>query len=311
MVEERDSGSGSTWIEVSVETNGEGAEAVSELFNRYGTGGAVVSMDLGSGFNAGDDSAHQKVVTVKTYLSVDEEGSRSRMRLEEGLWHLSQLYPLPGPTFRLLPYEDWATSWKKHFPILHIGRRLVIRPSWLEYYPRPEEVVIELRPGMAFGTGLHPTTRMCLLATEELIRPRIRVLDLGTGSGILAIAAARLGARSVLALDTDPTAVRVARANVVANKVADRVRVEHGSLKDLRADTWNVILVNILAETIIALLDEGLTDYLAPEGKLVAAGIVKEQAEEVEQACASRGLTISDRKREGNWITLISQRPLL
>ena len=307
MVEEGDSGPGPTWIEVSVETDGEGAEAVSELFNRYGTGGAVVSMDFGSGFAEQDDSEGKEVLAVKTYIPVGEEGGEVRRQLEEGLWHLSQFYPLPRPTFRLLPYEDWATAWKKHFSILHISRRLVIRPPWLEYHRRPDEVVIELEPGMAFGTGLHPTTRMCLLAVEELIRPRMRVLDLGTGSGILAIAAAMLGACSVLALDIDPSAVRVARVNVTTNRVTDRVRVEHGSLSGLESDTWHLILVNILARTIIALLDERLVRYLAPEGKLVAAGIVREQAGEVERAFSSHGLTISDRRQEGDWITLIGQ----
>lgn len=160
---------------------------------------------------------------------------------------------------------------------------------------------------MAFGTGLHPTTRMCLLAMEEFTQPGMRVLDLGTGSGILAIAAAMLGACSVLALDTDPTSVSVARANVAANKVADRVRVQHGSLRDLRSDNWHLIFVNILARTIVALLEEGLARYLAPEGRLVAAGIIKEQAEGVERAFALQGLTMSDHKREGDWVTLIGQ----
>jgi len=307
MVEEGDSGPGQTWIEVGVETNGEGAEAVSELFNRCGTGGAVVSTEWPDGVIGADDSGGTGVVSIKTYIPAGEEGAEARRRLEEGLWHLSQLYPLPRPTFRVLPYEDWATAWKQHFPILHIGRRLVICPPWLEYHPRPDEVMVELEPGMAFGTGLHPTTRMCLVALEELVRPGMRVLDLGTGSGILAIVAARLGARSVLARDIDPMAVRVARANVAANEVADRVQVERGSLGDLRAETWQVIVVNILAGTIIALLEEGLARYLAPEGKLVAAGIIEDQMEEVGRTFASQGLAISDCKQEGDWVTLIGQ----
>jgi len=302
MVTEGDSRPDQTWIEVIVETDGEGAEAVSELFNRYGTGGAVESVDFGDDTDGAD---HKQVVTIKTYIPVGQEGIQARKRLEEGLWHLSQLYPLPPPVFRTLPYECWATAWREEFPILRIGQRLIIRPPWLEYYPLPHEVVVELEPGMAFGTGLHPTTRMCLLAVEELTEPGMRVLDLGTGSGILAIAAAMLGARYVLGLDTDPTAVRVARANVSANKVADRVQVKVGSLGDVKSDHWDLIFVNIVARIIMEMLEQGLARYLAPEGRLVAAGIIKEQAEGVERAFVSQGLTIGDLKQEGDWVTLI------
>lgn len=307
MVEEDGAHSAQTWIEVSVATDGEGAEAVSALFNRYGTGGAVVSRELSGETTYPGDGGTEEGLAVKTYIPIGEEGEEARKRLEEGLWHLSQLYPLPQPTFRVLPYENWATAWKKHFPILHIGRRLVICPPWLEYCHQADDVVIELEPGMAFGTGLHPTTRMCLLAMEDLVRPGMRVLDIGTGSGILAIVAARLGAHSVLALDTDLTAVKVARANVAANKVADHVCVEHGSLGSLTSTTWHVIVVNILARTIIELLDDGLANYLTPGGKLVGAGIIEEHSGEVEQACLLRGMTISDCMQEGAWITLIGQ----
>lgn len=307
MVEEGDSGPGKTWIEVGVQTNGEGAEAVSALFNRHGTGGAVVSTEFERGLAGSGDTEGMGVVTVKTYIPVGTEGAQARRRLEEGLWHLSQLYPLPEPTFRVLPYEDWATAWKKYFTILHIGRRLVICPPWREYQPRPHEVMIELEPGMAFGTGLHPTTRTCLLALEELVQPGMRVLDLGTGSGILAIAAASLGACSVLALDTDPIAASVARANVTANRVTDRVRVEHGSLGNLGDETWQVIVVNILARTIVEMLGEGLARHLAPGGKLVGAGIITDQVEDVERAFASQELTVSGRQQEGDWVTLIGE----
>jgi len=302
-----DIGPGQTWVEVSVETNGEGAEAVGELFNHYGVGGAVAVITFDAEAACQEDGASPTALTVKTYIPAGEEGAEVRRRLEEGLWHLSQLYPLPSPSFRVLSCEDWAVAWKKHFPILHLGRQIVIRPPWLEYHPHPEEVVIELEPGMAFGTGLHPTTRMCLSALEELVRPGMRVLDIGTGSGILAITAAKLGAESVLALDIDSTAVRTAQANVAANEVADRVRVEQGSLKDVEPSTWQVIVVNILAETIVSLLKQGLASYLGPKGSLITGGIVEEQVGEVEEAFALQGLTVSGRRREGDWVTLIGQ----
>jgi ribosomal protein L11 methyltransferase len=305
MVEERDPEPVRTWIEVGVETDGEGAEAVSELFNRYGTGGAVLTTDFSHVQTALDDSEGAGVVSVRTYIPAGREGDEAKRRLEAGLWHLSQLYPLPQATFRVLPYEDWASAWKAHFPVLHIGGRLVIRPPWLEYRPRCGEVMIELEPGMAFGTGLHPTTRMCLLAMEELVRPGMRVLDLGTGSGILAIFAGKLGAASVLAMDIDPVPVSVARANVVANGVVDLVQVKEGTLDSVDTDPWHLILANISAQTIKALLEEGLVQHLAPAGELVAGGIIRQQLSGVESAFASQGLTISDCRQEGDWVTLI------
>ena len=159
-------------------------------------------------------------VIVKTYLPLDGTAGEAQRRLEEGLWHLGQIYPIPDPVIRELAEEDWAEAWKQQYHLLRVGRRIVIVPAWEAYAPAPGEVVIRLEPGMAFGTGLHPTTRLCLEALEAHLAPGCTVLDVGTGSGVLAIAAAKLGARSVLALDADPVAVSVARENVALNGVA-------------------------------------------------------------------------------------------
>ena len=257
-----------SWLEASVQADGEAAEAVSEVFNRYY--GAVLSTDFD------DELSDTPVVTVKTYLPLDEEGLRTRQRIEEALWHLSQIYPLPAPEFRELAEEDWANAWKKHYHVVRIGQRIVIKPPWQEHKRQPDEVVIELDPGMAFGTGLHPTTRMCLQAVEEHLKPGDRVLDLGTGSGILAIAAAKLGAGSVLALDNDPLAVRTALSNAKSNEVQNVVTAELGSL-DKAAGEFDLVLVNILARVIIELADQGLVDRVRPTGLIILAGIVVEQ----------------------------------
>ena len=292
---------GKSWLEASVQVDGEAAEAVSEVFNRYGRGGAVLSTDFD------DESGNTAVVTVKTYLPLDEEGLKTRRRIEEALWHLSQIYPLPPPEFRELTEDDWANAWKKHYHVLHVGQRIVIKPSWQEHQPRPDEVVIELDPGMAFGTGLHPTTRMCLQALEEHLKPGDKVLDLGTGSGILAIAAAKLGAGSVLALDNDPQAVRAARANVQSNGVQDIVTVEPGSL-DKAAEEFELVLVNILARVIVELADQGLVDRVRPAGLMIAAGIIEEQEAEVTAALGEHGLEIVERRQEKDWVTLVGGR---
>lgn len=292
-----------SWLEASVQVDGEAAEAVSEVFNRYGRGGAVLSTDFDDG--SGDTA----VVTVKTYLPLDEEGRKTRRRIEEALWHLSQIYPLPPPEFRELTEDDWANAWKKHYHVLHIGQRIVIKPSWQEHQPRPDEVVIELDPGMAFGTGLHPTTQMCLRALEEHLKPGDTILDLGTGSGILAIAAAKLGAGSVLALDSDPLAVKAARANVWANGVQNLVAVEHGSL-DKATEEFELVLVNILARVIIELADQGLVDRVRPAGLMIAAGIIEEQEAEVAAALGEHGMGIVERRQEKDWVTLVGGREL-
>jgi len=293
---------GRSWLEASVQVDGEAAEAVSEVFNRYGRGGAVLSTDFDDG------SCDTAVVTVKTYLPLDEEGRKTRRRIEEALWHLSQIYPLPSPEFRELTEDDWANAWKKHYckrsGVLQIGQRIVIKPSWQEHQPRPDEVVIELDPGMAFGTGLHPTTRMCLQALEEHLKPGDKVLDLGTGSGILAIAAAKLGAGSVLALDNDPLAVRAARANVQSNGVQDIVTVEPGSL-DKATEEFDLVLVNILARVIVELAGQGLVDRVRPAGLMIAAGIIEEQEAEVAAALGEHGLEIVERRQEKDWVALV------
>lgn len=285
-----------SWLEVSVQADGEAAEAVSEVFNRYY--GAVLSMDFD------DESEDAAVTTVKTYLPLDEEGLKTKQRIEEALWHLSQIYPFPPPEFRELTEDDWANAWKKHYHLLRVGQHIVIKPPWQEHQPQLDEVIIELDPGLAFGTGLHPTTRMCLQALEEHLEADAKVLDLGTGSGILAIAAAKLGAGSVLALDNDPLAVKAARSNVQSNGVQNLVTVEPGSL-DEATEEFDLVLVNILARVIIELADQGLADRVRPSGLMLAAGIIEEQEAEVTAALGEHGLEIVERRQEKDWVTLV------
>ena len=292
------------WWEISVQVNGEAAEAVCELFNRYGQGGAVVEQIVNG---TADETPTALTAVVKAYLPATDRGRELLQRLEEGLWHLSQLYPIPSPQIQDLAQADWATAWREQFTVLHIGQRLVIKPTWLSYSPSPGEAIIELDPGMAFGTGLHPTTRQCLLALEEHLHPGMSILDLGSGSGILAIAAAKLGAGTVLALDTDPTAVEVAQANVRANGVQEQVTVAHGSLPEVQG-TFDLVLVNILARVIIELVAQGLIDRLKPGGIIVTAGFIEEQAAEVEAALRGQGIAIVARQLERDWVSLVGQK---
>jgi len=283
------------WLEISVRVDPEAAEAVAEVLARFAPRGVAVE--------AGPEGIGAGPVTVRAYLPTDDRTPQIRRRVEEALWHLGQLLPIPEPTFRPVAEADWAEAWKARLRVLHIGRRVVVRPSWLPYAPQGDEVVVVLDPGMAFGTGLHPTTQMCLMALEAHLRPGMRVLDLGTGSGILAVAAARLGAGSVLALDTDPQAVAVARENVSRNGVADRVRVAKGSL-DQADGLFGLVLVNILAEVILRLAREGLGEQLAPGGMLMAAGLTADQEKEVAEALQHVGLTVVGRRQMEDWVAL-------
>ena len=195
---------------------------VSELLAQYGyNGGVVVDQPIIAGADGPEYSFDtSRPVTVRTYLLLDERAEETRQRMEQALWHFGQMRAVGPLSVRPLEEEDWANAWKQHYTIQRIGARTVIVPSWLEYEPQPGDIVLRLDPGMAFGTGLHPTTQLCIGLIEQLCHTGMQVLDLGCGSGILAITAARLGA-NVLALDTDAIAVTATRENVERNDVAD------------------------------------------------------------------------------------------
>src|SRR5512136_182925 len=213
------------WLEIAVDCSPEHAEAVADVLARYAPGGVAIqqnALDL-NGAEWRPDGPLEPVASVRAYLTVEPGLEEKRRQVEEALWHLRQIAPIPEPQFRIIAEEQWANAWKEHFHVTRIGRRFVIKPSWREYVAQAGDIVLELDPGMAFGTGLHPTTQMCLLALESHLRPGDQVLDLGTGSGILAIAAAKLGAAVCLAMDIDPVAVEVARANVAMNGARELV----------------------------------------------------------------------------------------
>jgi ribosomal protein L11 methyltransferase len=285
------------WLEVSVAAENEVAEAVAEVLSRYAYRGVIIEAGP-EGWNAGP-------VVVRAYLPADEDLRAKRRRVEEALGHLDQISPVSPPIFRPVAEKDWANVWKQQLTVLHVGQRIVIQPSWLDYTPAPEEVVIRLDPGMAFGTGLHPTTQMCLAVLEEVLRPGARVLDMGTGSGILAIAAVKLGAAHVLAIDNDPVAVKVARGNVAANGVQDSVSVMQGSLAEV-PDRYDLAVVNIVAKVIADMMKLGLVGRLSPGGKLIAAGIIADQAPEVITSMGQHGLALAEQRRNEDWVCLVA-----
>lgn len=307
------------WIEISVTADGEAAESVSELFNRLNTrpdgqGGAVTEV---SGFDpVGED--HRPTVVIKTYLPSDDPASSATQRqLEEGLWFLGRLYPLGEARVRALKDEDWAHAWKASYKLLRVGRFLII-PSWErdEVTPSSNELPIILDPGMAFGTGLHPSTQLCLLSMDGIVGPGKRVLDAGCGSGILSIAAARLGATQVDGFDIDPIAVRATQENAALNDLSTPINVVTGAGPEddspfwtVGGDrrTWDVIMVNILPHVITTLLDRGLASYLAPGGWMILAGIIEEREPDLLNILAGRGLSVARRLTQGDWVSLTVQ----
>ncbi len=314
------------WLEFSVTTDSEAAEAVAELFNRYGQGGAVIEVPVDCFEPDLATAPPPSEVIVKAYLPLDGTAEEAQQCLREGLWHLGQIYPIPDPVVVPRAEEDWVEAWKQHYHMLRVGRRTVIVPAWEAYTPAPGEAVIHMEPGMAFGTGLHPTTRLCLEALETSLTPGCTVLDVGTGSGVLAIAAIKLGAGSVLALDADPVAISVARENVALNGVAHGVTLQHGSLPGgttagwglreggedrtvgiLEAGQFDLVLVNILARVVIGMAPS-LAARLGPGGRMIAAGLIDDQEGDVRDALQDAGLQIVGRAQEQDWVCLVAQR---
>ncbi len=289
---------------MAVNTDAEGAEAAAAFLNEFVSGGAVIEQTLVPEAEERLDPA--RTFTVRAFFA--PEAGEALENAEKGLWHLAQLRSMSDPRKREVAEEDWAESWKKFYTILHIGRRLVVKPSWLEYTPQADEVVIVLDPGMAFGTGLHPTTRMCLAALEDRITPETRVFDVGAGSGILSIAAARLGAREILAVDLDPIAVEAATRNVALNHVESRVQVHAGSIDvETHREHFDLVCMNILAE-VISDLAPALAEVLKPGGIVIASGILDYKAEGVVEALNAVGIEVVEKQQEEDWVALVGRK---
>ena len=299
------------WLELSVEADVEAVEAVSEILGRVAPGGTSVEPAfelIDEGLGARVDATRPAI--VRAYLPGGDEAASARAIAEasEALGHLQAfgLRPIGELTTRVVHEADWAEAWKAHFPVLRVGRRLVIRPTWREHEPLPGDVVVALDPGMAFGTGLHPTTRLCLAALERLadqgdVEGR-SVLDVGCGSGILSLAAVLLGAERAVGVDTDPIAVGSTRANAARNEIGSRVTAREGSLPS-GEPAFGVVLANLIAGLLVPLAPMLRTE-LADGGALLASGIFVDREAEVVAAFETAGLHVTARAAEGDWVAL-------
>ena len=304
------------WLELAVDADVEAVEAVSEILGRAAPGGTSVE----PGFELIDEGLGARIdptrpAIVRAYLPARDRAAavRAAAGVAEALGHLQAfgLRPIGELRTRLVDEADWAEAWKAHFPVLRIGRRLVVRPTWRRHRRAPDDVVLALDPGMAFGTGLHPTTRLCLAAIEALADrgalTGARVLDVGCGSGILAIAALKLGAATALGVDTDPIAIEATLANVRRNALARRSRARVGSLPS-GEPRFDVVLANLIAGVLIPLAGE-LRDELRAGGTLLASGIFVDREADVRAAFEAAGLHLAGRSGEGDWIALEAVRP--
>jgi len=211
---------------------------------------------------------------------------------------------------RVLEEEDWQNAWKEHFHVLRVGKRMVVSPSWREHQATKSDIVVTLDPGMAFGTGHHPTTRMCLELLENMVKPGMSVLDVGCGSGILSIAAAKLGARSVLGIEIDSVALRVAKQNILENGVGQNIRIVQGSLPhpDVGALSYDLAVANISAKVITEIAGE-LVGAARPGGKVIASGILLDNRDAVAQALDSAGGLLNQTIADGDWVALVVSIP--
>ena len=302
------------WAEVSVDTSHEATDLVSEILQELGAAGVVIEDPalLNEYIRSGlwdytdlKESEETEIVRVKAYWALDEE-------LEGKLQHLAaRLDALKAHgidkgavSWKAVADEDWAETWKEFFHTEKIGMRTVIKPTWEEYEAKAGEIVVELDPGAAFGTGQHATTSLCIRALENLVRPGMTVFDVGTGSGVLAIVAAKLGAKRVEAVDFDPVALRVARENVRQNGAEDVVRTERSDLLKSVAGEADLIIANIIADIIVRLFGE-VKGSLATGGTMLLSGIIEDRLSDVVEAATAHGFAVEKIEQEKGWAAVV------
>lgn len=303
----------SEWIEMRLQVPAAAVDLVCNELMELGCDGVTVEERQLDTFVPPDpDEVVSAVYAIKAYHPAVDDLEELRQQVRSAMEWLAGFVPdlLPAlPEVRPVRNEDWAEGWKQHFGAVRIGPRLVVKPTWEEFAPEPGDVVVNLDPGMAFGTGTHGTTRLCLEALAALFEERSapkRVLDVGTGSGILAIAAAALGARRVLACDIEEEACRTAAENARLNGLAERIEVTGQPLEALEG-AFDVVLANILAEENVRLADE-LVGRLAPGGTLVLSGILQEKEALVAEAFAAYPLNGPETTRREEWSCLRYRR---
>ncbi len=301
------------WLEVSLTVNGELAESVADVLARFAYSG--VMMEQGVKYTDEEDAGTPTgPITVRAYLEMNDQIEETRQKLEESLYYLGMIQPIPPASYKEIADQNWMESWKQHYKPIMIGKRLVVIPAWMDS-PDPDRVAIKIDPGMAFGTGTHPTTQLCLELMERTIpdlhssNNEIRMIDVGCGSGILSIAAIKLGATSVVGVDIDPGSIANARENAKTNHVAEQLILDVGSVQEILDGKFPLrkaplVVANILAPVIIRLFNAGLSKLIADRGSIILSGILQEQEQNVIGAAQAKGLRLNEKKQMGDWVAL-------
>ncbi len=307
------------WAEVSVDTSHEAMDLLALILQELGAGGVIIedpallNTYIRSGFWDYTDlkeSEQTECVQVKAYLVLDKE---LKTRLKDLALRLDGLQRhginigKGTVSWRAVKDEDWSNQWKKFFHTEKIGRRTVIKPTWEKYDAKEGEIIVEIDPGAAFGTGQHATTALCIRMLENLVRPKMTVFDVGTGSGVLAIVAAKLGAARVEALDFDPVALRIASENVRQNDAEMVVCTKKSDLLQSVVGQADLIVANIIADIILRLLGVARA-YLAPGGSLLLSGIIEERLQDVTQAANIHGFTVTHIEKMQGWVCVVAQK---
>jgi ribosomal protein L11 methyltransferase len=305
------------WTEIRINTTEEAYDAICEMLTSIGAGGVVIEdpndirrqIEAPNSLDYADQDFMESLgqdVIIKAYFDEQRNFSELLQLISEKLKFISQFLDV-GKGFdgsSEVDDENWATAWKAYYKTFDISERIVIRPSWEEYAEQSGKIVIALDPGMAFGTGTHETTRMCAMLLDKYIKPESSVIDVGCGSGILSIIAAKLGANDVLAIDIDNVAVRVAKENSEVNGVNDKVLVQAGVLEDLTIRKADAVVANIIADVIIG-ISPTVPNYLKTDGLFITSGIIKERAQQVVDTCISNGFVLVDKLEMGEWVAMV------
>jgi ribosomal protein L11 methyltransferase len=296
------------WIEIAVTVPPDLADLAASVLEDYGHQGVSISRDDIQPDHWDEGELPDPVaMIVRAYMVANEQAEAARATLDTVLTTRG----LPPAVYTLVDDEDWAEAWKSHYHTTRIGRHFVIRPIWEAYDAQQDDLVISLDPGMAFGTGTHSTTRLCLMSLEDLMQPGFSVLDLGCGSGILAIAAAKMRASRVVAVDIDSIAAKITAENAAVNGVSDSIVAQQGTLETVRASArrFDLLLANILARIIIEMCDQGLGDVVRPGGVAIFSGIITEQVDDVRLALSRAGYQVTNVRTEGDWVSIEAIRP--